>query len=346
MYGTTCRVIKNISEYEKKSVETLLIKSGLRFEGAPQYTAVAEDSDENVIATASLDGAVIKMVAADEAWQEAGLSATVISALMQRAREDGIMHLFMFTKPEAAVKFSFLGFSALASSDKSVLMEFGSPNINDYRAKLNELKKENGAPAAAAVMNCNPSTLGHRWLIEQGAKENDLFYVIVVEEDASLFPFNDRIDLVRRGTADLKNVHVLSSSHYAISAATFPTYFLKEKTPGAIAAVQAELDAKLFAALYVPSLGIVRRYVGTEPLSPVTALYNDVLKKVLPPLGCSISEIVRKESGDTVISASRVRELLAHGEFNALESLVPPTTLEYLLSDRGREIAKKLRKQI
>lgn len=343
MFGLNCRVTRKLGGYERRAVEGLLERSGLIFEGAPDYTAVAEDSEENIVATASLSGSVIKMVAADPQWQEAGLSGTVISALMRAAHEDGIHHLFVYTKPEMAPRFAGLGFRELAASSRSVLMECGTPGAEDYRRFLEGLRAENGAPAAAAVMNCNPFTLGHRYLIEEAAKSSPLFYVIVVEEDASVFPFADRLELVRAGTADIANVRVVSSSHYAVSAATFPTYFLKDRGESSVARAQAELDARLFGALFVPALGVERRFVGTEPLSPITGLYNSVLKETLPPLGCEVTEISRRRSGDEVISASRVRAMIADGEESGLAELLPPATLDYLNTPRGAAVAAKLR---
>ena len=63
-------------------------------------------------------------------------------------------------------------------------------------------------------MNCNPFTLGHRYLIEQASEKVDHLYVFVVEEDKSFFPFSDRIGLVKKGTADLKNITVKPSGKY------------------------------------------------------------------------------------------------------------------------------------
>ena len=150
MFGLNCRVTRKLGGYERRAVEGLLERSGLIFEGAPDYTAVAEDSEENIVATASLSGSVIKMVAADPQWQEAGLSGTVISALMRAAHEDGIHHLFVYTKPEMVPRFAGLGFRELAASSRSVLMECGTPGAEDYRRFLEGLRAENGAPAAAA----------------------------------------------------------------------------------------------------------------------------------------------------------------------------------------------------
>lgn len=342
MYGVSCRVTRHPDRFERRAAERLLGEAGLVFEGAPDYTAFAEDCDENIIATASLEGNVIKMVAADPEWREAGLSGQVISALMGAARADGRYKFFVYTKPEAAPKFASLGFRELAASKRSVLMECGAPGVNEFRASLEAERAKNGPRSAAAVMNCNPFTLGHQFLIEQGAKAAPVFYVIVVEEDASAFPFADRLALVREGTAHLPNVRVLASGSYAVSKATFPTYFLKDRGELPVAAEQAELDARLFGRLFVPALGVGRRFVGTEPLCPVTAVYNETLKNVLPEYGCEVVEITRKESEGAPVSASRVRAMIAEGA-DGLETLLPQVTLDYLKSPRGREAAAKLR---
>ena len=39
----------------------------------------------------------------------------------------------------------------------------------------------------AVVMNCNPLTLGHRYLIEQALKQCDYLMIFVVQEDKSFF---------------------------------------------------------------------------------------------------------------------------------------------------------------
>ena len=46
--------------------------------------------------------------------------------------------------------------------------------------------------------------------------------------------------------------------------------------------------------------------------------------------GIDFIEIPRKEINETVISASKVRELLKEHDWEAISQLVPPVTLEYL----------------
>ncbi|MDD3963726.1 MAG: [citrate (pro-3S)-lyase] ligase [Synergistaceae bacterium] len=344
MFGFQTRTIKNLSKNEKEQVERLLERNGLTFEGAPDCTAVVENSLEKVIATASLQGKVIKMVAADAEWQEAGLSGMVISDLLRYARENGIFHLFVYTKCDMADKFAYLGFRELARTETVVLMESGQPSSEDYREILKQNKifpdKKN---IGAAVMNCNPFTNGHRFLIETAAGECDGLYVIIVQEDLSLFPFKDRMMLVEEGTKDLRNVKLIASSDYAVSRATFPTYFLKDKCTASVAETQAELDATLFANLFVPELSIKKRFVGTEPFCPITAKYNEMMKKVLPPRGVEVVEINRlNDPSGTAVSASRVRKAIVENDLDALKRMLPPVTLDYLSSERGRSVVEKL----
>jgi [citrate (pro-3S)-lyase] ligase len=179
-------------------------------------------------------------------------------------------------------------------------------------------------------MNCNPFTLGHRHLVEQSATKVERLYVFVVEEDRSLFPFADRIELVRQGTADLANVTVVPSGKFIISALTFNDYFGKDQRQEDLA-IDASLDVELFAQHIAPTLGITVRFAGEEPLDNVTRQYNQTMAHTLPRHGIAFEVIPRKESNGEVISASRVRRLLAARDFNAIAQLVPPMVLKYLM---------------
>ena len=70
--------------------------------------------------------------------------------------------------------------------------------------------------------------------------------------------------MIRLGTADLANVTVCEGSAYAISQATFPTYFLKQLDKAS--ENQIELDLQIFARYLAPALGATVRFVGTEPV--------------------------------------------------------------------------------
>ncbi|GHV50991.1 hypothetical protein FACS1894216_04170 [Synergistales bacterium] len=201
--------------------------------------------------------------------------------------------------------------------------------FSKYLDYLSERKREGGT-AGAIVMNCNPFTLGHRYLAERAAKEVDFLYVFVVEEDKSLFSFEDRFRLVSEGLRDLCNVLVLPSGKFIISTITFPGYFSKD-APSEIA-VDTSLDIDLFAKYIAPTLNISARFAGSEPIDMVTRAYNRAMAEAFPRHGVRFVEFERAELDGEPISASRVRTLLEEKNFDEIKRFVPETTYRYLLS--------------
>lgn len=176
------------------------------------------------------------------------------------------------------------------------------------------------------VMNCNPFTLGHRYLIEQAAKQVERLFVMVVREDCSLFAYTERKAMVEQGVAHLKNVTVIDGSEYAISQATFPTYFLKRLDDAAD--TQMLLDLDLFRRHIAPALGTTVRFVGTEPTDRLTRRYNQLMHEVL----ADVRETARLEKEGNAVSASRVRKAMEQGDMSTIRQLVPPTTLPYIIA--------------
>ena len=181
-------------------------------------------------------------------------------------------------------------------------------------------------PTGCIVMNCNPFTLGHRYLIEQAAKQVERLYVMVVKEDCSIFAYTERKAMVEQGVADIENVSVIDGSDYAISRATFPTYFLKRLDDAAD--TQMLLDLDLFRRHIAPALGATVRFVGTEPTDQLTRRYNQLMHEVLK----DVREINRLEKDGNAVSASRVRKAMEEGDMNTIRQLVPPTTLPYIIA--------------
>lgn len=181
-------------------------------------------------------------------------------------------------------------------------------------------------PLGVVVMNCNPFTLGHRYLIEQAAKQVKRLYVMVVREDCSLFAYTERKAMVEQGVADIENVTVIDGSDYAISRATFPTYFLKRLDDAAD--TQMLLDLDLFRRHIAPALGATVRFVGTEPTDQLTRRYNQLMHEALK----DVREIDRLAKDGNAVSASRVRKAMEEGDMNTIRQLVPPTTLPYIIA--------------
>ena len=339
---------------EKIDVERarpLLEACGLTVPEGVEYTAgVFDDGTGALVATASLKGDMIQGVAVDPARQGEDLMGKLLTCLIDEASRRGHRSLHLFTKPEKAVQFQGLGFRQVAvARPYAALMEWGDGGIRQYQAMLSDVRRAaeqrwqegrrsgvSEVPVAAAlVMNCNPFTRGHRYLVEQACSLADIVYLIVVEEDRSLFPFADRLEMVKQGVADLEQVTVLSGGRYAVSSLTFPSYFTKEEN---LAYAHTAMDAELFGRCIAPTLGVTLRLVGEEPLSPVTAIYNEALLSRLPQKGIDVRVIPRKEAGGEPVSASRVRALLRElrnrGQWvedsEEFEELLPETTMEYL----------------
>lgn len=196
--------------------------------------------------------------------------------------------------------------------------------LDEYKEQLRKLRPDIGS----IVMNCNPFTLGHRYLIEYAASRVERLYIFVVEEDKSIFTFADRIELIKKGISDLKNVIVLPSGKFIISQLTFSGYFNKAELQDST--IDPSMDVELFGREIAPQLGITVRFAGEEPLDNVTRQYNETMARILPQYGVDFQVIPRKAIADGVISASRVRKLLEENNFKEIKKLVPKTTLSYL----------------
>lgn len=318
-------VVARMTPRQKASWKALLTRCGLEPDENVHSTVLLWDG-ELLAAAGSRQENLLKCIAVDDAYQGEGLTATLLTRLRQDAFEDGYRHLFLYTKPKNSLMFSSLFFYPVAQTKDVLLMENQSGGIGKFLRGLPI--RHTGGTVGAAVMNCNPFTRGHRYLVETAAKECDHVYVFVLSEDKSRFSAVDRMEMVRRGTADLPNVTVLPTGPYLISSATFPTYFLKEREKAGD--IQCQLDVEIFARHFAPRFGISRRYVGTEPLSPMTRQYNEILKATLPGKGVELREINRLETAESPISASAVRASLSGGDMAALSRLLPQTTLDYI----------------
>ena len=212
---------------------------------------------------------------------------------------------------------------------QQLAFEDENEELHDYKNKLKAFYQRTISPQIGAiVMNCNPFTLGHRYLVEQALKSCDHLIVFVVEEDKSVFPFAERIELARRNLADLKNVSVICSGQFIISSRTFKDYFNKESLQEH--KIDTSLDVTIFGKEIAPCLNISIRFAGEEPLDNVTQQYNESMARILPQYGVKFIEIPRMKYNGKPISASEVRRLAETSQFDRLKNLVPPLTLRYL----------------
>lgn len=340
----TIRDIYLPSPLEREMLHAFLDRHHLGFEQDTECAVGVFDHDDTLLACGCCAGNVLKQFAVDGDHRGNNFLGAILSRLMQRQYERGVERLFVFTKPENMPFFQQNAFYPVAATQQVALLENRHSGPLYYARKWT-VKKARGKKAGAIVMNANPFTLGHRWLVEKAAGLCELLYVFVVEEDSSDFPFQVRKQLVIEGTRDLENVAVCDSGPYMISAATFPTYFIKDK--GMVSGIYTELDLKIFADVIAPYFHIRSRFVGSEPLCAVTQFYNEAMKSQLPAKGIMVYEIFRKEAGGVPISASLVRKIIRDQgpDHPLLESLLPQTTLSWLRSDEAGPVMEKIRRR-
>ncbi len=314
----------------REQAKNFCIANGLDFDEKLDYYCGVFDGDK-MVAGGGFDGNVIKCVAVDKEARSGGVTNILITRLRSVLNADGVTEIFVFTKTKNKEIFESLGFFVIATADDALLLSSSPRGIKRYCDGLAQIKTDGNN--GAAVVNANPFTLGHRYLIRQAKKTCDRLYVFVVEENLSVFKFADRFELVKKGVADIEGVTVIPSGKYVISKTTFPTYFLKES--GLIDKNCAQLDADIFGRYVAPALNIKRRYVGKEPTDVVTADYNVQLKKVLSKYGVDLVEFERFEVDGEAVSASTVRKCLDEKNFDKLKKITPQTTFEFLTKQNG-----------
>ncbi|MBQ5770198.1 MAG: [Clostridia bacterium] len=320
------------------ALKAFLEKNGLRWEGNPDRCLVMKD-DEGILASCALMGDVVKYVCVDASLRQTGWATKLVSMMIEDAFLNGKTHLFLFTGSDKTASFEEIAFRKIAQYESVALLECGMKSVNAY---ANTLKKYiHPGTNGAIVMNANPFTLGHRYLIEQASKKVDRLHVFMVREDKSAFPASVRYRLVSEGCKDLENVVVHRGSEYVLSHATFPSYFIKDAS--AVSALQAGLDVNLFARHIAPALDIRKRFVGSEPFDPATNSYNRKMKEILTPLGIEVIEIERLTGDENAISASRVRKYLVSDEKEKAYALLTETTKAFLETDEGKEIIERMK---
>ena len=320
----------------RRQVEDFLGSNGLRLGEVDLYLAVLS-REGAILAGGGLRRDIIKCLAVSAGARSLGLSVPLVSRLISEASERGFTNVKVFTKPENRSLFESLGFRLLAEAPKAILMENGR-GLEDYCSYL----RGHRAPGVI-VMNANPFTRGHKYLVEQASP----VVVIPVQEDVSRFPYNERLAMIRSGCDGVADV--VEGSDYQISAATFPTYFLKDLSDAA--ETQMRLDIDLFGRHIAPALGARVRYVGSEPADPLTARYNALMKELLPAYGVQLVEIPRLTCSSVCtadsstspsaplrmtegpVTATEVRALLDKGRFKEASALTPESTWPYLLAD-------------
>lgn len=334
-------VLNTRNEYEVIEITEFLSLHDVAYD-FPERTIVIRDKDK-IVATASVDGNILKYFFVDENYLGQGLMVTLYNDLLNYLLEKEILEFFVFTSPKNHYIFAGIGLKEVIRTEEVLLLEGGFSNYDSWvervKSKLNPHIKSRGA----IVANCNPMTLGHKFLMNYVADRVDELVVFIVEEDKSDFTTEERYNIVSSEFKNHPKIKVVLGGPYIISSATFPTYFLKELND--LSDVYNKLDAKIFSDKIARDLNINVRFVGNEPLDIMTARYNENLEKYITRDGLRLEIIDRIQDNRDYISASRVRRLLKEDKIDEALELCAPATVEYLMSDEGKDKIKELQRK-
>lgn len=333
--------LNHMNPTHRTKMEILLGEEGIRLDQNLDYSCGIYNEQDTLVATASLFQNTIRCVAVKKEAQGEGLVNRLVSHLIQVALERGSDHLFIYTKPHYAVQFESLGFYRIAEVANQIV--FLENKKEGFRTYLDQLIKESPSPlpnrqVAGIVMNANPFTKGHLSLVQEAANENEWVHLFVVSEDQSDFPFSVRKKLIEKGIEHLRNVIIHETGPYLVSSATFPAYFQPDQD--SVINSQVQLESKIFLQI-AHALNIKRRYVGTEPTSRVTSLYNQGMAEAFENIELLV--VNRMELDGQSISASKVRKAIKEDDWESIARWVPETTLDYLKSDQAKEILDQIR---
>lgn len=363
------KVIDPKDETLTKQLENLLQQEGIAKDGNLDHSIGLFDENGEMIATGSCFKNTLRDLAVRDDHRGEGHMITIVNALKEYETARGITHIFLYTKPKYEGIFESLGFHRIVLLEGKLI--FMESMEGGFRAYVENLKKETRAfmeteagkqiaasvkdkdadPAegglaetaglvqSAVIMNANPFTCGHKFLLQTAASQSDLVHVFLVSEEMSLIPFEVRERLVKEGTTDIPNLVFHRTGDYIISSATFPSYFLKDQDT--VITSHASLDVEVFCHI-AKALGISKRFVGDEPFSHVTSMYNKIMDEGLSRAGMRLIIIPRKEQDGNVISASSVRKMIQEDHIDDMRDRVPETTYRFFKSDEAKDIVYKL----
>ncbi|WP_368486539.1 [citrate (pro-3S)-lyase] ligase [Spiroplasma sp. DGKH1] len=289
--------------------------------------AVIYDENENVIATVSRYLNTLKCLAIDRHYQGNNLANKLVTYMIQKIYQQGWNEVFVFTKPDYFGVFQQLGFNIIYQNNNFAFLTNRYDlfkNYLDYLAK----EKNNHRYASVIVMNANPFTKGHWYLVQQASLQSDFVYIIPVKEQGSLFNYQERKKMIEQGVQEFKNVKVLEGSNYLVSKNVFPAYFLP--SPQAVISEQTNLDAHIFVDYIAKALQVTTRFVGDEPYSTTTNEYNKMMATVFAANHFNLVIIPRLTFNNHAISATTARKLFITGDFEQLQAIVPWSTFNFL----------------
>lgn len=205
--------------------------------------------------------------------------------------------------------------------------------LQSYCDKLRNLRiaDAESMKIGSICTQANPFTKGHKALVKYASRLMDHVYLFVAQDSLSDIQFIERYNIAVDAVKDLENVTVLSTGFSLSSYKIFPDYFSVAKRRNGFDLTNVWAETRIFAELFCPALGINYRILGEEPLDPYTNKLVEHLSEVLPQFGIQTVIMPRlMTNNNEVISASRVRKLIAEKQYESLEHYITPYAIDTL----------------
>lgn len=247
-------------------------------------------SDNQLIATASINGRVIKGFALKEGFQKINFIAVLLGELLKKLLEKGIKKNFIFTQKKYRQYFECLGYRFIAKGENSILLEYGLENINDYLEYLKEYVLMDDFLVKGSIV-ISPKIFDPEQLliIEEAALNCDILYIFAIHDNGSLYQFCSKKRLIVEKTNHLKNVIILDGGDYVNSFSIFPEYFIRNMSEKI--KTEAIIDLDIFTRYISTTLGISKRFVERKPWDEFSCLNNEIIKMKLSNFGIEYIEI-------------------------------------------------------
>ena len=185
------------------------------------YAAISPSGDDTIVAAGGLLRDTIRCIAVDDAVSDEHLANRLVTHLMEIVQRRGFPTVKVFTKPKYEEIFKSLAFNTIAITDNVVFMENSRQPLNRYIDHLRTLAKP--GVSGVIVMNCNPFTLGHKYLVEYASRQVDNLYIIPLLDSSAGFNYEERREMICRCSSFRKNryadarlrVMILFHSYYS-----------------------------------------------------------------------------------------------------------------------------------
>lgn len=181
----------------------------------------------------------------------------------------------------------------------------------------------------AVVIEGSPFNSGHRYIIEYASQKVDFVIVFVLQEDTSLFPFEERFQMIKKGIEDIPNIMVVPNGDFVLSMNNFPDYY--KQNYSLTTGMNAEYDVNIFVDYIAKPLHITHRFAGEGVQGRVNKTYYEAMRRILPANGIEFVEIPKMAVGGEKVCTKQIQQYLEDEQYDIAFAFVPESTKRYLM---------------